>query len=326
MNLTYFPRLVCLCLASFFFVNLVFDLAVSGMTGVASRIAGRLGSHNGARFLFALRLAPCGLAVCTVASLCIPSYLRMEPDAIVEPVGWLCLAAAMLCSAVLMRSVARGLAAVIRSSRYLRRRQSGSRVMQIPGEEVPVRVIDGREPLIALAGILRPRLILSRHVMDALSPEELASALRHERAHRISHDNLKRLVMLLMPSVFPPARAFRRLESEWARQAEWAADDTACDGSSQDSLSLAAALVKVMRIDATPEATPELLTALVSGGEDLPVRVDRLLRAHSPGESGPKRSPYVTAGCAFLAAFAGFAILRPETQLFAHKVFERLIH
>jgi hypothetical protein len=325
VNLSYFPRLICLCLASFFFVNLFFDLAVCCTTGAALRIARRLGPHNGARFLFALRLAPCGLALCIVACLCIPSYLRMEPGSIDEPVGWLCLASAMLFSAVLTISGARGLGAIIRSSQYVRRLQSHGRLVQIPGEGLPVWVIDGREPLIALAGILRPRLILSRQVMDALSTEELASALQHERAHRISHDNLKRLAMLLTPA-FPPARVLRRLESAWARHAEWAADDIACGGSAQHSLSLATALVKVMRIDATPQATPELLTALVSSIEDLSVRVERLLRTHSPDEASRKRSPYVTAGCALLAAFAGFAILRPETQLFVHEVLERLIH
>jgi len=323
--LPYLARLVCLSLACFFFVSLLFELAVFALTGAASRLAAQLPARSGARLLFALRLTPLGFAVCSVACLCIPSYLRMEPDATDEPVGWLCLTAAMLACAIWIRGAARGLNAVLRSRRYIRQCQASGSLTRIPGESLPVWVMEGGKPLMALSGILRPRLILSRQVMDALSAEELASALRHEQAHRLSHDNLKRLALVSMPRVIPFTVAQQRLEKTWTRFAEWAADDMASQGNALQSLTLATTLVRVARIDAIHQP-PELLTALVGCTQDLEVRVDRLLRGRSPGEMEAKRFRCVMAGCSVLIVVAGAALLRPETQLLAHELLEHLVH
>src|SRR5206468_11663090 len=60
-------------------------------------------------------------------------------------------------------------------------------------------LIDVDAPLMALAGIWRPRLIVARGLVDALTPEELAASVAHEAGHQRSRDNLKRLVMRAVP-------------------------------------------------------------------------------------------------------------------------------
>ena len=86
-------------------------------------------------------------------------------------------------------------------------------------------IVESDAPLLALGGIVRPRLVISRGVVGALSAEQLAAALRHERAHWASHDNLKRLCILLTPGILPFAGSSQTLERGWRKFTEWAADD-----------------------------------------------------------------------------------------------------
>ena len=98
--------------------------------------------------------------------------------------------------------------------------------------------------------------------MNALSEEQKEAAFRHEAAHRVSRDNLKKFLFLLAPDILPMVSGLSNLERGWARFTEWAADDQAVDGDPQRALSLAAALVKVAKMGVHP--TPSyLLSSLV---------------------------------------------------------------
>ena len=301
MIFPYTLRLLCLSLASFFLVNLAAGLLVRILAPAAIRSAGRMRSRTGARVLFALRLAPAGLAIYAVAGLCVPSYLAMEPESLAEPVGWICLAAAALGLAACGTAVARSVGAALRSRRYL-------------AANGPVRF--------ALAGIVRPRLVASREVVSALPPRELAIALRHERAHWKSRDNLKRLVMLLVPDPLPFCRTLQPLERAWARLAEWAADDAAVAGDQANSVALASALVRVARLGSA-QAFPELLMSLTSTSEELSARVDRLLLPGTSALHGASAA-WVAGVLPLLAALLVFP-LRPPALSLIHRLLERLI-
>lgn len=324
MNLPYSVRLLCLSLASFFLVNLVAGLLVSALAKFAGRVARRMRSRDGARFLFALRLAPVALGVFVVGCLCVPSYLWMEPEAINEPVGGLCLLAAGLAVLVWLLSTLRAARAVMRSRRYLLQCREGERVIGIPGERFAACVIRRREPLFATAGILRPRLMISECAIAAFPGEELASALRHERAHGESHDNLKHLLMLLVPDSLPFVPAMRPLERAWAALAEWSADDRASAGSERRSVALASALIRAARLTASPHPPLDLVTPLLADAGDLSERVDRLLGNKAVPEF-PGKS-FGAAGVLVLTLFSISAMLHPATLSFAHGILERLIH
>jgi len=181
-------------------------------------------------------------------------------------------------------------------------------------------------PLVALLGLVRPRLVISRPVLRALSAEQLAAALRHEYVHGKSRDNLKRLAVLLSPDLVPFAGGFRALERAWARFAEWAADDRAVAGDPRLSLSLAAALVRVARISAGAPSSCLVSTLLANGG-DLPARVDRLLLAASQCAQPESGSPVMVAGTAFvLAGCLAGAVLQPGLLSSVHQMLEHLVH
>jgi hypothetical protein len=315
VNLPYLIRLVCLSLASFFLVHLVLGVIVWAITPAAIRVANRARPRWAARFLLLLRLLPSGIALFVVAGLCVPSYFQLEPES-AERVGAACFVAALLGLGIWVISIFRGVRASVHSMRYwreCRKRITGSSSLWI---------IDDVGHVLALAGIVRPRLVVSRDVLSALAPRELAAALRHERAHQSSRDNLKRLILLLAPGLLPFYRGFETLECGWAKFTEWAADDAAAAGDSRRSLALAAALVRVARLGAGSQPSP-LMTSLLVRAQDLSARVERLLH---PALTPERQTPAAVLSAALaLSGFMLAILLRPATFESVHRVLENLI-
>jgi hypothetical protein len=297
MIFPYFGRLLCLAMASFFLIHLCAGLLVRCATPRAVRMAEKLRPQSAARWLLALRLAPAGLAILLVGGVCVPSYLWLEPQSAVESVGLACIVASFCGIAICALSVTRAIRAMVRSTRY--------------------------RPHLALAGIVRPRLIISPDVVRALTPQELDAALRHEEAHQIARDNLKRLVVLLAPGLFPAFGGFGRLERAWSQSAEWAADDFAVAGDERRSLSLASAIVRVARLSKAPE--PALcITSLVGDHSDLSARVDRLLHGAPPIEK-PAGGKRVFVGIFALSLASTAAVFAPSTLSAVHNLLETLV-
>jgi Zn-dependent protease with chaperone function len=325
MSLPYSLRLFCLSLASFFLVHAALGLAAWLAAPAAIRLAETMRPRMAARFLFFLRVLPAMLAAIVVLGLGVPSYIWLEPQATEESVSLACCTAALLGAMIWCISIARVLHAVIRSSRYAQQCKRVGREISREGVGVPTSVLEVEAPVIALAGVFRPRVLVSRRVLNVLSSGQLDAALRHENAHQISRDNLKRFVFLLAPGIFPLTRSLAALERAWARFSEWAADDEATSGDARLSLQLAAALIRVARMGAAPQPSVAL-TQLIAGGRDLSTRVDRLLRREVavPMPLWRRSTLLGGAGVIVTAAVAGAmqwsAILRA-----AHQILERLV-
>jgi Zn-dependent protease with chaperone function len=308
MILPYLPRLLCISLATYFLVHLALGMIVSLIVGPAVRLGERVRPSTAARWLLVLRLLPAAGAAFIVIAACLPSYLSLEPDAPTERVGFGCLAAAALGIAMWGISLARGLRAAVASRRFVR---GCGRV-----------IVDGPAPLLAIAGIARPRLVISRAVLRALPPEELAVALGHERAHWTARDNLKRLCILLTPGILPFAGDSRTLERGWRKFTEWAADDRAVAGSARRSCALAAALVRVARMAADARQLP-LAPCLLGDPDHLTARVDRLLHPTPPSRRAGTR-PILALGAILLTALA-LTILQPAALYSVHLALEHLV-
>ncbi len=325
MSLPYTMRLLCLCCASFFMIHLALALATRLGAGAAVRIAGRMKAASAARFLFALRMLPAGLTLFAVLAFCIPSYLWLEPEATGEKVGLVCAVTAIFGMAIWAFSIVRVVGAVRGTSQYLHRCERHGRKVNMPGETSPALVLADKAPVLAVAGVLRPQLVISRRVMRGLSPEQREAALRHERAHRTSGDNLKRFLMLLVPDVLPSVRAFTSLEHSWSKFTEWAADDQATAGDSERALSLASALVRVARMGAKPQLT-YLSSSLMDDDHELSERVDRLLRPQpAPERSAKVMVPMLAGAGAVMAASLAVVLLWPGSLTMVHQVLEQLV-
>jgi len=299
--MTYFLRLACVCLASFFLIHIALGLAVLVLTPLATRHAERLRPAAGARLLFTLRLLPISIASLTVLLFCVPSYLRFEQDA-AESIGYPCLLLSLAATLLIGASATRLVTLLTQSKPSLR-----------------------TSPLFALVGILRPRLVVSQHVRQVLTQGQIEAAILHEEAHRQAHDNLKRLAIVASPGILPLHSSFRTLEQHWARMAEWAADDAAVAAEPRRAIDLAEALVRVARLSTRIQPSP-LVSSLVASKDDLGERIQRLLVTH-PATTSPRRSRSVGLSSA-IAATAAIALLLPRQQTVlygVHRAMELLV-
>jgi Zn-dependent protease with chaperone function len=326
VTLPYLLRMVCLCLASFFVLNAVAALLVRISCKSAIRFAESRAPGTAARFLLALRILPFALAILFVGGLCVPSYLWLEPAATAERVGLLSVVLGLLGALTWSVSVARTAHSLASSLRHNRLCRLVGEEIRVPGESSSLVIVENDAPLLALSGLIRPRLLISSGVLHALSSEELDTALAHEQAHRRSRDNAKRFLLLLAPDIFPFVRPLRTLERAWSKFAEWAADDQAAGGDANRAVSLAAALVHVARMGSAPRL-PFLSTSLLACDRDLSARVNRLLQASpiAPARFAPTQARLRTISL-LLGAGVAALLLAPSALPLVHELLELFLH
>jgi beta-lactamase regulating signal transducer with metallopeptidase domain len=326
MILPYLLRLLCLCLASFFVLNVAAGLLVCISSKSAIRFAESRTPKRAARLLVGLRLLPFALAVLFVLGLCVPSYLWLEPTATSERVGLMGGLLGLLGAATWLKALARTAQSLFASLRHNRLCRFAGQEARLPGESSPVVLVENEAPLLAMSGLFRPRLLISRSVLQNLSAAELGAALAHEHAHRTSRDNLKRLLIQLAPDILPFLHPLRTLERTWSQFAEWAADDQATEGDSGRAVALAAALVQVARMGRGPRL-PFFSTSLLASDRDLSARVDRLLEKLPVMATPTAETPPAlrTAGVLLVGCMAAL-LATPATLAAVHELLELLLH
>ena len=287
---------------------------------VVVRLMGRLvrrGASRSPRFWFAVRIFPAALSAAFVAVLFIPSYVAYEPRGSVEGFDLTLVAFAIGGLALCLTATIRGLFAWRAAARRTTAWMATARPLVFAGSRLPAFEIDAEAPVMALAGILRPRLIITRGLMNALTDEELGASVAHEIGHSHAWDNLKRLAIRSAPDFLGATPAARVVERRWAAAAERSADCHAARRGAAVRCALASALVKVARLlPPTQPASSErwtregpaatgLMSALVSGG-DMAARIEALLDDPSPWRPGRRwRRPAAWAfAVGSLAAYA----------------------
>ncbi|HEV3221042.1 MAG TPA: M56 family metallopeptidase [Candidatus Acidoferrales bacterium] len=328
MTIPYLLRLLCLCAATFFLVHSALGLALRLASSSIVRFAHHMRPREATRFLLLLRFLPLALATFVVLGVCLPSYLWLEPGATSENVGTAFIIAAFCGASILIFSILRAGRAVA-AARHFARTSDESRAAAAPelaGVNLPHVVLESEAPVIFMAGVIRPRLVLSNGVMRTLSQQQLESVVRHEAAHRTSRDNLKRLLILLSPEILPFARSFDLMDHAWAQFSEWAADDDATGNDPERSLTLAESLVRVARMGAGPRPLP-LFTSFIPPDDDFSARVNRLLHPPSFELKSWSRIRVIFGSAAYsLLLLIAVLLVRPSALLAVHQLLERLIH
>jgi Zn-dependent protease with chaperone function len=271
-------------LASFFVANAaVSALVVAAAPAALAAVAGLRPSVRGG-LLLAFRLLPTAAALALALGLVAPSYLLFEP---VDTGERLTASLALFAAAgllIALLGLIRGGRAVAATDALARDWSRGAGQVALAAPVQAFR-IDEDSPIFAVVGVRRPRLFVSRPVLDVLTPAEIDAAVAHEREHLAARDNLKRLIMRSAPDLVALSSASQAIEREWVRAAEAAADARVSAGGGETALALAASLVKVARLASFPPAGLPI-SALQDGG-DVEARVRWLVRAAD--ESGRGR-------------------------------------
>ncbi|HXE31005.1 MAG TPA: M48 family metalloprotease [Terriglobales bacterium] len=326
ISLGYFPRLICLLLATGMVGYTAGTLLASVAAPRALRRLERAGTRlehpdRAVRWLLGLRLFPLfsgGL----FAVGCLSSFLWLEQGRGAEQAGvgfLLCATAGATAGGVMLARVAR---AAWSSRRLLRRIAAEAEELAMP-QAAPALVIADAAPLLALAGVWRPRLLVSRGLLDALTPEQLEAGLRHERAHQRAGDNWKRLLLSSVPALGLGSR-LTPVERMWARLVEWSADEGAASGDRLRSLSLASTLITLARLGSHSLqcSTVSFLAQFGAGADrELADRVQRLLAVRSP--AGIDRWGI---GAAIGGLLLTAMLFQPAILHALHEVVEVLVH
>jgi beta-lactamase regulating signal transducer with metallopeptidase domain len=149
--------------------------------------------------------------------------------------------------------------------------------------DLGVTIVETSQPVCFAAGLLRPRVLLSRGLFHALSPAERAVVLAHEHAHVRRRDALVGSVVRALTVVHLPWIG-RWIVHELEIAAEQACDEEAARFVT-DRVSVAAVILTVERA-AQHASAPELAPVAVAfGARAVERRVEALL-----GEPEPARS------------------------------------
>lgn len=318
MIASYSARLAILCFASFFLIHLALGLLSLRLSSWFTRLSRSMRPQGVSSISIFMRLAPACLSTLSVIAVCVPSYLRYEGNSANEEIGLLCLVPGCLGFLICLIAFTRATYAVVQSASLTRRlciaEQSGS--WYLNQEE------DGF-PSLALVGLFKSKVVVSPSVLKILTAEQFQAALDHERAHRSSGDNFKRLLILLSPDLLPFIRSFRAIESLWERSAELSADDLATRGQPSSSIALAEALIKLARQGRQTPAP--LVSGLFAVPEGLAVRVERLLRPDPATEILPSSTRLIWPGISLPLVASAFVLPHLQVLQGVHHLLESLL-
>ncbi|MFY9643584.1 MAG: M56 family metallopeptidase [Terriglobales bacterium] len=280
-------------------------------SGLGASIAGS------ANLLFGLRIFSFAVSMVVAVFFAFPSFWLMERAALDEDGETFALAA---CSVLILGA---GLFRVLRDrartakaiEHWSMRASKVEGVGSGEGEETPALDASSGAPALILAGVLKPRVMVSDMAATVLSDHELQVAVRHEIGHMRSWDNLKKVVISATP-----LPGMSSLESAWREAAELAADDAAVENR-RDALDLAAALIKLSR-PATRWSEPALASGLVSGSSSIRLRVERLLGWNMPGRRLQRSWPW---SLLMLAVLVGIVCNYSATLALTHRLTEMLV-
>jgi Zn-dependent protease with chaperone function len=262
----------------------------------------------------ALRLVPPAVALIAGCAFVVPGFVLHEPAHSAERPG---LTVLLLAAAGLLLAVAtarRALRAWHATRRLVARWRRTARPLERPRTPTPAFRIADPYPVVAVVGVLRPRLYLAGSVLRALTPAELSAVLEHEAAHMAARDNLKRWLLACAPSLGWHGAA-RRLEIAWEQAAEQEADR-----GSRGALELASALVKTARLAPAAAQLGVPAVAFHAGGD-----VARRIRSLVEGAPlAPRERKGIRT--ALLAVVVAGAASLPFAWPLAHRWAETLIH
>ena len=310
MALSYPLRLACLIVVSVGLLQTIFELLLWVVAPAILRLVRALPLRRQERLLYAIQLIPTVFALAFTAGCLVPQYVSNETNFSAEGVGWICILLACLVSVNWWVRVFYGMAMVVRTSLFGRTCLRGDGVIDRGHTQIPVIAIPGATPRVALVGLFRPFILISKSLTEAggLDPLALDLVLEHERSHAAHRDNWKLLSLHTIPRLRLSVSKGKTWMQLWQNTAERAADEDAVQGSTSRALRLAETLVALARLRSTA-SSPLACTQFICAATELESRIDMLTQSgnHEPSVRG--RMPAVEVGLGVLLLAAAIALL-----------------
>ena len=304
--------MLCLVLLATFGLS---TLLLSGAVALAWRIdlqQRRISTTD----LLTLRLLPAVGSALIVLTVVLPAFLSQEPPQQREVAGPLLLALATFSLVAVGHGIWRGRRACADAEVLLRNCGPAKRRLLDDGHEI--ELVDVPEPIVAVIGSWRPRVIAAECVVSACSAAEFRQVIAHEAAHQFARDNLKQLLLVASPDALAWTRLGTELIERWRGAAELEADQRASGSDPVKRLALASALIKVARAFGTgAPALPALSMPIVA--DDVEGRVRQLL---GPPTSLPRTRTGATAMGLWLLLLAMAAL---PSYHWVHELIEALV-
>lgn len=284
----YFLIGLSLLFAFLFSVNVIASIATTGIWHLLAKSASSWDARTRVNFIFLLRVTPLAASILFISAFVLPSFVLFEPSAATgEAVGIKLTLIALVSAFGIVAAFGRIFASWWRTRRLIGEWMRLSEPIAIEGVHVPAFRLRHPFPVIAVVGVIRPKMFVAEQILSELDDAELAAAIAHECGHLSTHDNFKRIAMRICGDllVFPLGKMLDRV---WSETAESAADEYAATlGGRRSALNLASALIKVGRITPSQKAWAMPTGAFLLDAEDasLAVRVDRLLQIADCDES-----------------------------------------
>ena len=323
---------ICLVLTALLAVNSLASLFFTAIWRVGEGWLVNLSAHARAELLFALRVLPPVLALIFAGMLVIPAYIAYEPHITSEIVSRKLGALALLSAAGVAFASWRAYRSWYATRSLLRVWVRVAERIDLHDLKIPTYCIEHSFPIIAVVGSIKPRLFVASSVLDALTNEELAAAIAHERGHLTARDNLKRLVLRACRDSLMLVPVGRPLDRAWTQAAEGAADEHAARENPDRALNLASALVKIAKMVPVKERAEVPLGAYLIGAEEtqgVKTRIRRLLDIASHGINQPDNRWLIrTCQAISLIGFALFAIAaacNPRVLIAVHDMIEHTV-
>jgi Zn-dependent protease with chaperone function len=224
-------------------------------------------------FLILRLLPPSGAALLTL-TVVLPAFLIHEPAHELEKIGPCLVAFVLLALITVGAGIVRAWRALVAARALLRSWPPVDSWSVTEGQTV--YFINIPEPIVAVVGGWRPRIIAAKHVFGACTPEEFRQVMAHEAAHVSTQDNLKLLLLVASPDALAWLPCAAALAARWREAAEIEADERATGSDPRKRVALASALIKVARLS-TGADRPLPALSMPIALDDVEGRVRRLL-------------------------------------------------
>jgi beta-lactamase regulating signal transducer with metallopeptidase domain len=273
--------------------------------------------------LFFIRILPFAFGAAVTSGFALPSFLLLEPKRSVEaPEAYLVVLAALGLAGILVFALRCG-RFLAQSRKTVQRWFDSAEPLDVLCS-IPVYRVQSPDSLIAVAGILRPKVFIGQAALASLTSEELDAAIAHELAHVRSLDNLKQLFVKIsrLPGFLS---SLSRLEAAWCGAAELLADARALQQGTSP-LELGSAIVKVGRLRTVPgNEFPVAACHLIPPGEGSSALAIRIQQLQDALEIDAKPRTHHTSFCwamTLLMTSTAYVLALPTALPIVHRWME----